>query len=91
MDSCENEKRRVVVDAHFAPGLNKCLPVRFMHPGGREVVVTEVGLLHPRYDGLKTVHAFDVTDGTMDYRLELDSETLVWYLVWEGDEYVSAL
>ena len=87
VENLEFERRRVVVDAHFAEGLNHCVPVLFTHPNGREVMISEVGLWHPKYDGIKTRHIFDVTDGGTDYRLELDSETLIWYLSWEGDNY----
>ncbi|MBR3164181.1 hypothetical protein IKF15_02660 [Candidatus Saccharibacteria bacterium] len=51
----------------------------------REVQITEIGLVHPKYTGLKTLFAFDVTDGTNDYRLTFDSETLTWFLDFEGD------
>ena len=38
--------------------------------------------------GLKTIFAFDITDGSTDYRITLDSESLCWYLEFEGDQYV---
>jgi hypothetical protein len=77
---------RVTVVAVFDKSLRApCRPLKFRRENGREIEVVEVGLVHPRSDGLKTRHVFDVTDGQADYRLELDSETLVWRLTAEGD------
>lgn len=69
---------RVDVLAVFRPGWQACRPVKFRRSNGREVVVTEVGLRHPRMHGARMVHVFDVTDGGSDYRLEFDSERLTW-------------
>lgn len=77
------------VDATFSRSLlGHCRPICFRTGSGREVLISEIGLVHPRYDGLKTVFAFDVTDGASDYRITLDSESLCWYLEFEGDQYV---
>lgn len=77
------------VDATFSRSiLGHCRPIAFRMQSGREVQITEIGLVHPRYDGLKTLFAFDVTDGATDYRLTLDAESLNWYLDYEGDRYV---
>lgn len=77
------------VDATFSRDfLGHCRPIAFRLGTGREVQISEIGLVHPRYDGLKTVFAFDVTDGSTDYRITLDSESLCWYLEFEGDQYV---
>ncbi|MDR0398089.1 MAG: hypothetical protein LBH36_02830 [Candidatus Nomurabacteria bacterium] len=83
----ERLDERVVVLAIFEIGAHSCRPLKFKRKSGREVTITEVGLVHPKNDGLKTRHIFDVTDGTADYRLEFDSETLVWRLTAEGDRY----
>lgn len=80
-----NEKIEVV--AVFRAGHHPCTPVRFKRASGREVEVTELGLRHPLPGGVKTVHAFDVTDGGADYRLEFDSERLTWRLTMEADHY----
>lgn len=64
-----------------------CRPIKFRRRNGREIVVTEVGLRHPVNNGLKTIHIFEVTDGGTDYRLEFDSERLVWKLTMEADHY----
>lgn len=76
---------RVDVIATFGVGLNPCKPIRFKRANGREVNVTEIGLRHPVAAGRKTLHMFDVTDGSADYRLEFDSEQLTWRLTMEGD------
>ena len=76
------------IDATFSRSyLGHCRPIAFRTSTGREVQIAEIGLVHPRYDGLKTVFAFDVTDGSTDYRITLDSESLCWYLDFEGDQY----
>ena len=76
------------VDATFSRNiLGHCRPICFRTSSGREVLISEIGLVHPRYDGLKTTFAFDVTDGSGDYRITLDSESLNWYLEFEGDHY----
>lgn len=76
---------RVMVVTVFSEGLNPCRPVKFKRPNGREVDVTEIGLCHPTTKGVRTLHVFDVTDGLADYRLEFDSESLVWHLTREAD------
>lgn len=76
---------RVEVIAVFGEGLNPCRPVKFRRANGREVIIREIGLRHPSAKGFRTIHIFDVTDGEADYRLELDSERLTWYVTREGD------
>ena len=76
---------RIDVLAKFGTGLNPCVPMKFRRANGREVVIEEIGLRHPTEQGRRTIHVFDVTDGQADYRIELDSERLTWYLTREGD------
>lgn len=76
---------RVEVVCKFTKGTQPCIPVKFKRASGREITITELGLRHPKHNGLKTLHAFDVTDGQADYRLEFDSEQLVWRLTMEAD------
>lgn len=64
-----------------------CRPLKFKRQNGREVEIQELGLRHPVNQGRKTVHMFDVTDGGADYRLEFDSERLLWHLTMEADHY----
>lgn len=76
---------RIDVIATFGAGLNPCKPVKFRRPNGKEIVVSEIGLRHPTMKGRRAVHIFDVTDGSSDYRIELDSERLMWTLTRMGD------
>ena len=78
-------KERIEVIAVFGEGLNPCRPIKFRRANGREVVIREIGLRHPSAKGFKTMHVFDVTDGGSDYRVEFDSERLVWHLTRMGD------
>lgn len=78
---------RIAVIAVFGEGINPCRPVRFRRPNGREIEITEIGLRHPSVQGKRMIHVFDVTDGSADYRLEFDSERLVWVLKREADHY----
>ncbi len=79
----------ISVDAVFDVNLpHRCIPTKFRTKTGREVTITEVGLIHPKYDGIKTHFLFDVTDGSSDFRLSLDTERLEWFLEWEGDQDV---
>ena len=65
-----------------------CIPRSFRTESGREVMISEIGLIHPKYNGIKTLFLFDITDGASDYRISFDTETLEWFLEWEGDQYV---
>jgi len=78
-----NEQVKVV--AIFGEGLNPCQPLKFKRKSSREVMVTEIGLRHPRSQGKRMLHIFDVTDGMTDYRLEFDAERLTWYLTRESE------
>jgi len=42
---------------------------------------SELGLRHPTMQGKRMIHAFDMSDGVNDYRLEFDAESLTWTLV----------
>jgi len=78
-----NERIKVVVV--FGDGLNPCRPLRFKRTNGRQIEITEIGLRHPSAQGKRMVHIFDVTDGSADYRIELDAERLTWQLTREAD------
>lgn len=80
-----NEPVQVV--ALFKTGHQPCVPMQFKRHNGQLVTVSELGLRHPLPKGSRTVHAFDVTDGSTDYRLEFDAQQLVWRLVIEADHY----
>lgn len=76
---------QIEVVALFRPGRTMCEPVKFRRKHGREVQITKIGLRHPTSRGARTVHVFDVTDDQADYRMEFDSEHLVWTLTREAD------
>lgn len=80
-----NEKIDVV--AIFRPGRTMCEPLRFRRANGREITITEIGLRHPRNQGSKLIHIFDVTNGEADYRIEFNAETLSWRLTMEADTW----
>jgi hypothetical protein len=65
----------------------KCFPKR-MEYNGKSVNFTETGLLHPTQKGHRLVHVFDMTDGSADYRLEFDAQTLDWTLVSISDAFL---
>jgi hypothetical protein len=76
---------RIKVIAVFGEGLNPCRPIKFKRPNGREVTISEIGLRHPSAKGNRLTHVFDVTDGSADYRLEMDAERLTWRLTRESE------
>lgn len=78
-----NEQVKVV--AAFGSGLNPCRTLRFKRANGREIDISEIGLVHPSMQGKRMLHIFDVTDGLADYRLEFDAECLTWRLTREAD------
>ncbi|GEM_PF-925508 len=90
--SNQNLHEPIDVDATFSRQLlGHCKPIAFRTKTGREVQISQVGLIHPKYDGLKTTFAFDVTDGASDYRLSFDTESLNWFLEFEGDNYDTSM
>jgi hypothetical protein len=47
---------------------------------GRLYTITNVGFHHTVRHGRKLLHYFSVTDGTLDFRLQCDTDTLHWTL-----------
>ena len=47
---------------------------------GRRYTISKVGLHHTYRQGRTLVHVFSVTDGSIFFRLELDTESLHWTL-----------
>lgn len=47
---------------------------------GRERMVTKVGYHHKIKQGVITHHIYSVTDGNTFYRLDLDTDSLLWTL-----------
>ena len=76
-----------VVTIFYSHGLDQgsAMPWKMKYRG-REIIFTKLGMRHPTVKGKRMVHVFDMSDGTNDYRLEFDAETLTWTLesVLEG-------
>lgn len=83
----EINKEVNIVAYYFKQGVHKlrCYP-RVMEWGGRTINFTEQGLRHPTKKGQRMVHVFDMTDGSADYRLEFDAQSLSWTLVYVADQ-----
>lgn len=62
----------------------RCFP-RVMEWGGKRITFTEAGMVHPTKKGQRTIHIFDMSDGSADYRLEFDAASLNWTLVSIAD------
>lgn len=75
-----------IVAYYFKNGARRlrCFP-KSMEWGNKRVTFSETGLLHPTRKGHRTIHVFDMTDGTADYRLEFDAQDLNWKLVYIAD------
>lgn len=58
---------------------------RLMQWKGQVYKLRELGMHFPRRSGSKLWHVFTVTDETHCFRLELDSETLLWKLTEISD------
>lgn len=57
-----------------------CVPWK-MKFRNQEIIFTIFGMRHPTIQGRRMIHVFEMSDGTNDYRLEFDSERLIWTLV----------
>jgi len=91
MNPYEEINERVdIVTIYHASGNEQhiCEPWK-MRYRGQEVVFTVLGMRHPTEKGKRMIHAFNMSDGVNDYRIELDAERLIWTLVYVmGGEYV---
>ncbi len=56
-----------------------CLPAKIRYKN-QEILITTMALHHPTKIGKRMIHIFDVSDGTNDYRLEFNAESLSWRL-----------
>ena len=66
-----------------------CVPMR-MYYKNEWHKFTELCFRHPTIKGQRTIHVFDMTSETQHYRLELNTETNVWFLKTMGyGKYVS--
>lgn len=83
MNDIVHINKRVSVVAIFSDGSTSgsvCYPAKMRYEG-REITFSELGLRHPTAKGKRMIHVFDMSDGSADYRLEFDAESLTWTLV----------
>lgn len=59
---------------------NICWPHKMRYQG-HEIIFTELGLRHQTSQGKRMIHVFDMSDGSNDYRLEFDAQSLTWTLI----------
>ncbi len=76
-----NKPIEVVATFNFKDTASICLPVKIKYQN-KITKLTELGLRHPTKKGNRSIHVFDMGDGNNDYRLEFDSETLIWKLIY---------
>ncbi len=70
----------VVVVFNHKNNPNICMPIRIKYQN-KNIDLIELGLRHPTRKGSRSIHIFDMSDGQNDYRLEFDSESLLWKLI----------
>jgi hypothetical protein len=75
----ERVDEKVAVITSFNPGSGIVIPRR-MEWRGKTYVMSKLGYHHSTRDGRHMFHIFAVSDGTTDFRLKLDTETLHWML-----------
>ncbi len=82
MEPQTNVDERVVIACSFRlhDPISLARPVK-MRWRNQEITFTELGLRHPTTKGNRMIHVFDMSDGSNDYRLEFDAESLAWTLV----------
>jgi hypothetical protein len=80
----ETVQEKVSVITVFDSGTNEVIPKRLKWQG-RLHTITQVGLHHTYRTGRTLIHVFSVTDGTMFFRLELNTENLHWSLTEISD------
>ena len=75
----ETLQEKVSVNLVFNCKTGQILP---KHLGwrGRSYTINKTGLHHTYRSGRVLIHVFSVSDGTMFFRLELNTETLHWTL-----------
>ena len=76
-----NERVEVIAIFRHSGDLQMiCYPAKMKY-NGREITFTELALRHATAQGKRQIHVLHMSDGTNDYRLEFDTERLVWTLV----------
>ena len=51
----ENLHERIEVDVTFVKSRERCIPKTFTRANGQFITISEIGLIHPKYDGLRTI------------------------------------
>ena len=82
----ETLREKVSVSLVFDSRTNRVIPTHLRRQG-RLHTITQVGFHHTYRTGHTLIHVFSVTDGTMFFRLELNTETLHWCLSEVSDGY----
>lgn len=83
----ENIDDKVSVNLFSNHTIGSVFPTGFFWRG-RSYRIQKVGLHHTFREGRSLVHVFSVTDGTTFFKLEMNTETLLWRLVEvETDSY----
>ena len=77
MNEIINEKISVIFSYNRENGVIMPRKIRWQ---GRNYLINKMSYYHKFREGKKILHIFHVTDGTMDFRLRLDSENLHWTL-----------
>lgn len=77
MSEIINEKVSVVSSYNRENGV---VAPRKMRWQGRDYSITQVSYHHKIRQGRKLLHIFHGTDGVLDFKLQLDTETLHWTL-----------
>ncbi len=83
MDNISVINQRVEVIAIFNSTTNNytpCFPAKMKYKN-QLIEFSELGFKHPVPRGKKMLHIFEMSDGTNDYRLEFDAESLIWTLI----------
>jgi hypothetical protein len=86
IDETELDEKAEVLAIFRRNQLHNCQPLKFRLKN-REIEIAEIGLVYPIYKKGVLTHIFDVTDGSADYRLELNTKLLTWKVTREADRY----
>jgi len=78
MDPVTHLNQTIEVVAIFKD--NHCYPAKFVYQS-KTIVVEELNLHHQNRHGQTIIHVFDVSNGQTDFRLEFNTQTLIWKLV----------
>lgn len=80
----ETLREKVSVNLAFDHKSGQVIPKQ-LERNGRVYTITKIGFHHTYRSGRTLFHVFSVSNGTMFFRLELDTETLHWSLAEVSD------